>query len=84
MVFYLMLCRSLTYAQRSVHALEKAGVPGYILRTPKQLTTDGCGYCVKVSEQKFDRAMNILRQNGLPPKKVYLQHDNGQFSEVEL
>ena len=34
MVYYLIVCRSLTYAQRTASALERAGITAHILRSP--------------------------------------------------
>ena len=31
---YLIMCRSLTYAQRVSNALERAGIPARVLRSP--------------------------------------------------
>mgnify|MGYP001862318501 CR=1 FL=1 len=36
MVYYLILCRSLTYAQRTASVLERAGIAARVLRSPKR------------------------------------------------
>ncbi len=84
MVSYLILCRSLTYAQRTARVLEQAGISSYVMRTPKLLSNEGCGYCVKISERWLSKALIILRQNELPPKQVYIRNENNTFDEVEL
>ena len=38
MVYYLIVCRSLTYAQRTASALERAGITAHILRSPKMIS----------------------------------------------
>lgn len=84
MVSYLILCRSLTYAQRTARVLEQAGISNYLMRTPKSISQEGCGYCVKIAERWLSKALITLRQNGLPPKQIYLRNDNNTFDEVEL
>ena len=51
MVYYLIVCRSLTYAQRTASALERAGITAHILRSPKMISGEGCSHSVKVSER---------------------------------
>ena len=41
MVYYLIICRSLTYAQRTAAVLERAGITARILRSPKSIAGDG-------------------------------------------
>ena len=53
MVYYLIVCRSLTYAQRTASALERAGITAHILRSPKMISGEGCSHSVKVSERNF-------------------------------
>lgn len=42
MLYYLIVCRSLTYAQRTAAALERAGITAHILRSPKSIAGEGC------------------------------------------
>ena len=53
MVYYLIVCRSLTYAQRTASALERAGITAHILRSPKMISGEGCSHSVKVSERNL-------------------------------
>ena len=57
MVYYLILCRSLTYAQRTASVLERAGIAARVLRSPKSVAGEGCGYAVKVSERRLAEAL---------------------------
>ena len=84
MVSYLILCRSLTHAQRTARVLERSGISSYVMRKPQSISGDGCGYCVKVSEKQLTKALVLLKQEGLGPKQVYLQNENDTFQEVEL
>ena len=47
MLYYLIICRSLTYAQRTAAALGRAGITAHIFRTPRQIAGEGCSHCVK-------------------------------------
>ena len=82
MVSYLILCRSLTYAQRTARVLERSGVHGYVMRTPRSISSGGCGYCVKISERWLAKALSTLNQEGLGPKQVYVERQDHTFDEV--
>ena len=60
MVYYLIVCRSLTYAQRTASALERAGITAHILRSPKMISGEGCSHSVKVSERNLAPALLIF------------------------
>lgn len=82
MLKYLLMCRSLTYAQRASRALEYAGIAAVITKAPKSASGVGCGYCVKISENKLPWALKVLRQEGLGPTRVFLMAHDGSVSEV--
>lgn len=82
--FYLIICRSLTYAQRSARALERAGITAVVMKTPKNISTEGCGYCVKVSEKRLSQALTVLKNAGMGVNRVYVQNLDGSGSEVQL
>lgn len=71
MATYLISCRSLTYAQRAARALERNGITATIARLPRELGGTGCGYCVRVSEQKLSRAQRVLYEANLPFGKIF-------------
>ena len=53
MIYYLIVCRSLTYAQRTAAVLERAGITARILRAPKSIAGEGCSYaslCQSITE----------------------------------
>lgn len=84
MVYYLIVCRSLTYAQRTASALERVGISAYILRSPKAIAGEGCGYSVKVSERNLADALTILARVNLSPKRVFIIASDGSYKEVLL
>ena len=84
MVYYLIVCRSLTYAQRTASALERAGISTQILRSPKVIDQEGCSHSVKVSERNLADALTILARVELSPKRVYIMASDGSYKEVLL
>ena len=58
MLYYLIVCRSLTYAQRTAAALERTGITARVLRSPKSIAGEGCSHSVKLSQRRL--AAHIL------------------------
>ena len=83
MVYYIIICRSLTYAQRTAQVLERVGIPGWVQRSPKLISKEGCGYCVRIPERRLADALTVLRREGMSPKQVFLQTAEGEYSEVK-
>lgn len=84
MLYYIIVCRSLTYAQRTVRTLERAGISAYLMRLPKNLSQEGCGYAVKIAERSLTAALQLLSKADMPPRKVFLAGGNGGYKEVSL
>ncbi len=84
MLSYLILCRSLTYAQRAASTLERAGVTATVARTPAELAEGGCGYSVRVSERRFAFALEVLRAKNVPFGRAYLVAADGSYREAAL
>ena len=84
MINYLMICRSLTFAQKAAKTLEKAGINASITKTPREISEKGCGYCVKVSERRLNQALTTLKTHNLSPNKVYALFSDGNYSEVPI
>lgn len=84
MIYYLIVCRSLTYAQRTAAALERAGITAHILRSPKAVSATGCSHSVKISQRSLSAALVVLNRIGLAPEHVYLTTGDGSYREVSL
>ena len=84
MSYYLIICRSLTYAQRTASALEKAGISAYMRRTPISISRTGCGHSVLIQGRYITRAMEIISRTGLTHLGVYTTDDDGVYQEVSL
>ena len=84
MVYYLIVCRSLTHAQRTALALERAGIPAHIQRTPRSVAEDGCSHSVKISQRRLADALPVLNRADLSPAQVYITEGDGSYREVAL
>lgn len=84
MVYYLITCRSLTYAQKAARALERAGITAIVARPPIGLSKEGCAYSIKVSERKISHALIVLKGAGLNYNKVFMLQGDGTGREVNL
>ena len=84
MVYYLIICRSLTYAQKTAAALERAAITAHIMRSPKSIAGEGCSHAVKISQRRLADALVVLRRVGLPPSRVYITQGDCSYKEVEL
>ena len=84
MVYYLIICRSLTYAQRTAAALERAGITAYIMRSPRSVSDTGCSHAVKISERRLTDSLAVLNRVGLSPERVYIMSADGSYKEVSL
>lgn len=84
MVYYLIICRSLTYAQRTATALERAGITAHILRSPKSIAPTGCSHGVKIAQRNLTEGLAVLGRVGLTPKRVFITSSDGSYKEVLL
>lgn len=84
MLYYFIVCRSLTYAQRTATALERAGITAHIMRSPKSIAGEGCSHSVKVSQRNLPDALKVLHRAELDPRRVYISSGDGSYKEVQL
>ena len=82
MLYYLILCRSLTYAQRTAAALMRAGISARALRSPKQISEDGCSHSVRIARRDLESGLEILRRAELTPKRVFAAVSDGSYMEI--
>lgn len=78
---YIIMCRSLTYAQRAAAALTRAGITAPIFRAPQELTDMGCGYCLGIQGHRFQTALRVLDAGAVPYGRLF-RDDGGVFTEV--
>jgi len=78
---YIILARSVTYAQRMQKSLGRAGVRCQIFRPPRNLTDLGCAYALRVSIHDLPGALAALRRDGLDPVQIFI-YQQGKYEEV--
>ena len=83
MQYSLILCRSLTYAQRAARTLERAGVTATVRKAPQGASDRGCTYAVKLRTASLQRAVQILQSAAVPIGKRFHILDDGTLQEVE-
>ena len=84
MKFYYVTFRSVTYGQRGEKLLNKEGYRCTLQRTPRWMEELGCGYALRIWANDVVPAVQLLRSNGLAPRKVYVQATDGQLEEMNL
>lgn len=82
--YCLILCRSLTYAQRSSRMLERAGITAAVLKAPLSVSKTGCTYCVKLKETQLERALLLLDRAAIQRGKIYRLLEDGTYQEVTV
>ena len=81
---YYITFRSVTFAQRGESVLRKGGISCSLQRTPKWMEEQGCGYCLHIRSGEIASAVDQLRQNKIPFRKVYIRFPEGQVEELTL
>ena len=74
---YFITFRSVTLAQRGEGILRKAGIGCQLLRTPRWMEEQGCGYCLRLRREEMDSVLVILRNANVQFRKVYYQAADG-------
>jgi len=82
LLYYLIMCRSLTYAQKAARVLERSGITSIVTKAPQSATDKGCAYCVKVSENRLADALRALKNAGLGPGRVFMLGPGGTVREA--
>ena len=83
MEHYLILARSVTYAQRMQRALNRVGVRCQISRAPRDLTDLGCAYVLRVPVNDLMQAVTAIYREALGPVQIFL-YQRGTYQEVRL
>ena len=83
MVKYVVMCRSITSAQRCARLLEKNLIRAVVIRAPRALTETGCAYAIVIGK-KFKEAVELLQKNDMPFGKIYEMDGEGEYREVSL
>ena len=81
MTRYLILCRSLTHAQRSARLLERSGITATVVKAELSLSAGGCRYGIELSRH-VDDAIRILKNSDMIKGKICRKDDAGNYAEV--
>ena len=81
MEHYLIIARSVTYAQRMQRALARSGIRSRIFRAPRDLTDRGCAYAVQIADADLTAALTALHWEAVDPGPVCVP-PRGTFREV--
>lgn len=81
MEHYLILARSVTYAQRMQKALDRAGIASRVYRAPRDLTNLGCAYALRVAPKDLREALSALHREKLSPVQIFAYYQ-GKYQEA--
>ena len=81
---YYFTFRSITGAQRAENVLRQEGIPGRLLRAPKFLNLNGCGYAIRVRSTDGRRAASAFRAYRAEYSKVFRVFFSGGVEETVL
>lgn len=84
MYFYFITFRSVTFAQRAEKLLNQQGYRVNLMRTPRWMEEQGCGYALKLWTNDISAAVRLLREGKVQLRRVYVQLEDGQMEEVNL
>ena len=84
MRLYYITFRSVTFAQRAEKLLTRKGMRVSIMRTPRWMEEQGCGYALKLWTDNISVAVKILQENRIQLRRAYVQLEEGQMEEVTL
>lgn len=73
---------SITYAQRGQTVLQKRGIYGEVVRTPRPMNPRGCGYSVRIRHSEAEAALKILDEMQVPYGSAYCRNRDGELEEV--
>lgn len=84
MRFYFITFRSVTFAQRAEKLLSQRGFRVSLMRTPRWMEEQGCGYALKIWAEDISPVAKLLRENKVQLRKIYAQLEDGDMEEVRL
>jgi hypothetical protein len=84
MYFYFITFRSVTFAQRAEKLLNQQGYRVNLMRTPRWMEEQGCGYALKLWTNDIAAAVRLLGESKIQLRRVYVQLEDGQMEEANL
>lgn len=83
MGLYYITFRSVTFAQRGEKLLSRQNHRVSLMRTPRWMEEQGCGYALKLWTGDISSAVQLLRENRIQLRRIYAQREDGQMEEVK-
>lgn len=74
--------RSLTAAQDGRSVLQDMGIVSQLVRAPKSIAEQGCGYVVEVSEPEAPQALAFFKRQNVRFRRIFRRYDNGMVEEA--
>ncbi len=68
--YALLICRSQTEAQTMRRQLMHTGIPAEVTQAPRKVSTESCGWAVRVAAPQSDEAVHKLKAQGMAPCKI--------------
>ena len=84
MGLYYITFRSVTFAQRGEKILAQKNIRVNLMRTPRWMEEQGCGYALKLWSNEIRYPLQLLRENRVQLRRVYAQREDGTMEEVML
>lgn len=78
---YILMCRSLTLAQRAARVLQRAGIFASVTKAPQSANPGGCTYGVKIAQRNLAAAQAQLERADIQVQKI-LEQTGPASSEV--
>ena len=84
MVLYYITFRSVTFAQRGEKLLNQKNIRASLMRTPRWMEEQGCGYALKLWSGDIRSVVKLLRDHKVQLRRVYAQKEDGSMEETAL
>ena len=84
MALYFITFRSVTFAQRGEKLLTQKNFRVNLMRTPRWMEEQGCGYALKLWANDIRIPVRLLLENRVQMRKIYVQREDGNMEEVNL
>ena len=76
----ILMCRSLTTAQKAARILQNKGIFANVTKAPQSANPGGCTYGVKIAERHLSTALEALATAGVRVEKT-LQAPEGRLGQ---
>lgn len=84
MKIYYITFRSVTFAQRAEKLLSAREIRCSLQRTPRWMEVQGCGYALRIWTREPELAVQLLKNNNIPMRRLYIQNVGGELEEMDL